>query len=115
MAKRSYPRPTHEQFMTYCRDFFDRAIKVLDEKGQDYQEDGKAFGDIFRIASEMDLPPSKVLYVHASKHLQAIRRYVKDGQLVGESCQSRLHDAANYMAMISMIYWLQENSPDDEQ
>lgn len=99
--------PSVESFLHNTEEFFRDAFAEMTRKSGDYQNDGKAFGDVFAVAEETNMRPIFILYIHMCKHLTAIRRFVNGNDLKSEDIQGRLIDAANYCAMMSQLIKLE--------
>lgn len=84
-------------------DMLRKCIKTLETKGNDYTQGA---GDADRLKNfvdggeQFDLPPEKVLGVYLWKHLCAVMRYIKEGQVESEPIESRIMDVINYMLLL---------------
>ncbi len=84
-------------------EFFDECKAILISKGKDYNPTNIAFDDLNEAAKDIDRGPIQVLWVYMSKHISAIRSFVRKGNVASEPIRSRLMDAANYCAMMAVL------------
>ena len=64
---------------------------------------GDILDDFKAGAKELDITPVKYLLVHMSKHLRAIQRYCRTGNIMSEDINNRIKDARNYMALLKAL------------
>lgn len=88
---------TYEEYQAHVKKFLGEMQYVTAVKNRDYSAGtDDAMNSWYSIAERTNITPIQVWYVLLSKHVQAIERYVKIGQLSSESIHSRLIDLANY-------------------
>lgn len=81
-------------------------LKVLTVKGNDYTQ-GK--GNLDRLnnfttgAEALGLQPRQVLAVYLYKHLTAVLRYLKEGQVESEPIEGRIVDCINYFLLLGKL------------
>lgn len=81
-------------------------LKVLTVKGNDYTQ-GK--GNLDRLnnftsgATALGLQPRQVLAVYLYKHLTAVLRYLKEGQVESEPIEGRIVDCINYFLLLGKM------------
>lgn len=84
---------------------FVECFATLASKGGDYTQGehaNDALAHFREAAKEVDITMEKVWMVFFRKHLAAIFRYCKQGQVESEPIESRIIDAINYLA----LFWL---------
>lgn len=82
--------------------FLDECKDLMTQKGKDYNPT-LYFKEVCETADEVGISPVHVLWVLARKHIGAIIRYMKDGQVASEPIRERLKDLANYAALIAVM------------
>lgn len=84
-------------------EFFDECKTILISKGKDYNPTGIAFDDLNEVAKDIGRGPIQVLWVYISKHISAVRTFVRKGDVASEPIRSRLIDIANYCSMLAVL------------
>lgn len=89
----------------FARRFAD-CIDLIRAKNADYTQ-GTAKSDRIaafrRISKDIGVSMEKVWGVFFGKHLSAIQKYIKDGQLESEPIDGRIADAINYLVLLDAI------------
>jgi hypothetical protein len=84
-------------------EFFDECKAILISKGADYNPTGVAFDDLAEAAKDIGRGPIQVLWIYMSKHISAIRSFVRKGDVASEPIRGRLIDLSNYCAMLAVL------------
>ena len=105
---KEFPYRTGQNMRDGVKRIIEEALAEFDEKSRDYSAK-QAFGDVYAISKDLDIPPAKILYVHLSKHIAAIKRYIDSDILVSESFDSRCKDALIYFAMLAYMREIEDN------
>lgn len=79
-----------EELNEYCED-------LLASKGADYTAGGDRLDNFKQVAKDLGLTPLQVWAVYFRKHIIAIQKFVRSGELADEILQSRFADARNYL------------------
>ena len=103
---------THESFSNHVEDFFDRVTAEIEVKNADYASGSKnPFAAFDEAAAVLGLSREQVWAVFYMKHVQALVRYIKGGELLSEDIASRLTDLAAYVAIFSAM--VEDGKPTD--
>ncbi len=89
-------------------------FKLCDEKSKEYTIDSDdRHANFKRVGKNLGLPPEIILMVYASKHFDAICRFVKNGckEEGSEGIQGRIFDLQNYLDLL--ITLLKEDSSNE--
>lgn len=84
-------------------------LPILFKKGAEYAtEDGDVNGNFKQTAKETDLTTLQVWNSHFSKHLDAVRNYVRqdaigDEIVMAEPIEGRIVDAINYLLILRSL------------
>ncbi|MGD9712732.1 MAG: hypothetical protein AB7V46_11765 [Thermomicrobiales bacterium] len=85
---------------------FCECIEIIRKKNADYSQGEQKKDRIagFRaVARDLELPMRKVWGVFFSKHIQAIKKFLKDGFVESEPIDQRINDAINYLVLLGPI------------
>lgn len=75
--------------------------KIRETKGYDYTlGTGDANRNFKKVAEVLGLTPEQVLWVYVEKHLDAIRSFIKSGELKGEGIEAKILDVINYLGIL---------------
>lgn len=75
---------------------------MRDTKGKEYTDGLERFDNFNRLAAELDLPRLKVWQVYFTKHMDAIRSYIRTGQTHStEPIRGRIVDAITYLTLLA--------------
>jgi len=94
---------TPEQFTSEVATFFDQCMAIMRPKNQDYNPDKAVFLDLFQTAFDEGIQPDCVLRVLLQKHWTVIRGWTAGALVQSEHIESRLHDAANFIAFLQLM------------
>ena len=94
---------TSAEFVRVLEEFMGAQRSLLRAKGNDYQTNDDRLSNFKTVAELTGLTPTQVWSVFFMKHVTAIMKFVRSGELRDESIQSRLHDAANYAVLLDAI------------
>jgi hypothetical protein len=79
--------------------------KLTESKGEEYSRSDDQLANFKRGAEENDIPQEKVLMVYLSKHMDAIRSWVKNGVELSEPIEGRILDAILFLILLrAMVY-----------
>lgn len=88
---------THDEYRDHCDGFTAEMREVSHAKNLDYSAGtDDAMNDYYSAAGRAGITPAQAWFVLLCKHVHAVERYVKTGQLSSETIHSRLVDLANY-------------------
>jgi hypothetical protein len=107
---------THEEYERLVVEFTAEMTAVTMAKNSDYSAGtDDAMNDYYSAARRAGITPVQAWFVLLCKHVHAVERYVKTGQLSSETIHSRLIDLANY-AMLgdALTRDLQEKKAGDD-
>jgi hypothetical protein len=90
------------------RELFDRMVsqerELLMTKGVEYSGEGDSLGNFKRGAADVDLDPKKILWVYMSKHLDSIKYFIRNGDVISnETIEGRIADARNYLFLLACL------------
>lgn len=88
-------------FMDAVQKNIDELKRILESKGTAYSGDEDFFRNFKQIASETNTTPEKVWYVYFSKHLDALRTYLKGDYRDSEPISGRINDLINYLLLLN--------------
>ena len=83
---------------------------ILNAKGPGYTLEGLANDNFWREGAELGLRPEQTLAVHASKHENSIKNYIKNNGEVPdpEPIEMRIKDRINYLRILWSLFVEQE-------
>ena len=88
---------THDEYARHVAEFLEEMRAVTCAKNADYSAGtGDAMNDYKSASLRCGVTPVQAWAVLLMKHVHAVERYVKTGELSSESIHSRLVDLANY-------------------
>lgn len=91
---------THEDYAKHAKAFTSEMLAVTAAKNPDYSAGtDDAMNDYYSAAERVGITPTQAWFVLLCKHVHAVERYVKTGQLSSETIHSRLIDLANYAVL----------------
>jgi hypothetical protein len=76
---------------------------ILVKKGADYSVGDDRLSNFRMIAETTGLTMRQVWAVYVNKHLFAVMKWVREGQVESEPIHGRFVDVANYMALADAI------------
>jgi hypothetical protein len=86
-----------EAFKQHAQAFVAEMLAVMAAKNPDYSAGTPdALNDYYSAARRAGIAPRQAWFVLMTKHVHAIERYAKTGQLSSEGIHGRLIDLANY-------------------
>jgi hypothetical protein len=83
--------------------FFTDAQALMTSKQEDYAHNDNAFNDFEVIASIVGITREQAALCLAAKHIVALARWASEGKMSCDSPQQRLHDVANYAAIMAAM------------
>lgn len=103
-----------DRFQSLLKTTYDRMVELTATKGEEYAnntpigegitslqfnaEDQHA--NFKRLAEELGMTPEQVLSVYLTKHLDAIKSYLKHGRVFSEPIEGRIDDAILYLILL---------------
>jgi hypothetical protein len=69
-------------------------------KGIEYAGDVDRLSNFKRLGKELDMDPERVLWVYLTKHLDAIRSYLRANCTLSEPIEGRIDDAILYLILL---------------
>lgn len=98
------PSDTPSQFITDVEDHLDAVSAEIQRKNADYAGDNpNPFAAFDSVAAATGLTREQVWLVYYLKGIQAIAKYIRDGNLDSEGIDNRLIDAAAYPAILAAM------------
>ncbi len=99
-----------ELLATTCNTLFD----LTRTKGVEYANDADQLANFKRLAQQLDLHPTAVLFVYLQKHLDSIANYVRLAQHDGsytssEPISGRIDDAILYLVLLKALIECQKS------
>ena len=94
---------TSDDFQAVSMRLHDAAMDVFMEKNQDYAKVDDVLAAFRRQAESTGLSMRQVWSVHFTKQVEAVLTWSKNGELAGESLDSRLADVRNYLSFAKLI------------
>jgi hypothetical protein len=83
------------------RDCIEACDRILTTKGHDYtQGSPERLKNFYATGVDFDVPARKVLAIYWDKHINAIKTFLKHGQVESEPIDGRIHDAINYLLLL---------------
>lgn len=90
----------YDVFEIRVKEFANDLARMLIAKNQDYSDGTNALSG---FESSIGLKPAEVWHVYFAKHVKALERYVRAGQLVTEPLRGRAIDVAAYAFLLTLI------------
>ena len=109
MTDRLKSRPQLTRFPDIDAFLWD-CFETMEAKGHDYREgnDDDALHNFRTMGEDLDLPMEKIWFVYFSKHLKALKTYIKEGgQRESEPIEGRIKDMLVYLLLFYKM--VQEN------
>jgi hypothetical protein len=100
-----------QRFMALLREQLAALIHLTETKGEEYARDeDDQLANFKRQSDELGIgSQERVLMVFLNKHLDAIKNYIKEGQVLSEPIEGRIDDAILYLILLkAMIIEKQE-------
>jgi len=94
---------TPDAFIEFASEFYGNCVAIMQAKNSDYSPDDVTLGEVLETACDLHITVQQALGVHLRKHWSALVTHL-DGKrpLRSESVDNRLHDAANYLALVCL-------------
>jgi len=88
----------------FTREFFDKCVVIMYDKGRDYAPKDIAISEAWWTAAETNTTPELSIYNAMRKHWGAIQTGIRTGRpLEGDTLHNHLVDIANYAVMMDFI------------
>ena len=81
-------------------------------KGIEYAGEVDRLANFRRLGLELDLDPEHVLWVYLTKHLDAIRSYLRAHVVLSEPIEGRIDDAILYLILLKGLIQERSGVPD---
>jgi hypothetical protein len=99
-----------EQFQSIVADTFKVIDAISETKGREYADNLDRLDNFKRIGEQLGTRPEKILFVYLQKHLESIRRYVReiDSETqtpLSEPIEGRIDDAILYLILLKGFVW----------
>ena len=75
-------------------------VNLTASKGEEYSRDADQLANFKRLAVELDLEPEVVWAVYFTKHIDAIKSFVKTRKEFSEPIEGRIDDAILYLILL---------------
>lgn len=104
-----------EEFDAFVEDFRRKSTDLLVSKGREYTGSDDRLANFKRGAADTCSTPLQVAWIYASKHLDAIKTYIREEAAgrspnLSEPIQGRLHDAVNYFVLLAALIQEQDDA-----
>lgn len=91
---------TKNNFQMIISFVFHSIRKLTETKGEEYSRDEDQLANFKRMAIDAEMPMEKVWLLFFSKHMDAIKSWIKTGGTKSESIESRIDDAILYLILL---------------
>jgi hypothetical protein len=83
----------------------EKCFVLMSTKGKEYSLSGIDVNNNFkRLAAELDIAPSQVLWIFLKKHLDAILNFITHPDTpLSEPIEGRIADAVNYLLILASL------------
>ena len=93
---------TFSEFDEYQDELLEKVREVKNTKGREYAGTEDRFSNFNRLAADLDLDRLKICQVYLTKHLDAIKSYVRQKRIFStESVEDRIVDAITYLTLLA--------------
>lgn len=107
---------TFPEFDEFQKHLMQQVEEMRTTKGKEYANSEDRFANFKRLASELGMSPEQVLWVYLTKHLDAIRSYIRTQQTHStEPIQGRIVDAITYLTLLAGIIFEREQQNGQQQ
>ncbi len=95
-----------ERFQELLKQQFNTLADLTATKGIEYaRSDDDQLANFKRQATELGIEPRQVLAVFLNKHIDAVKSYIKTGQVLSEPVEGRIDDCLLYLILLkAMIF-----------
>lgn len=91
----------HETFQELLDEVHGQLRQLTATKGEEYKVgDDDQLANFNRLGAQLQLPREKILWVHLTKHMDAIQSYIRTGATKSETIESRIQDAVLYLILL---------------
>jgi hypothetical protein len=84
------------EFQQLMKEEFDRLLETNNTKGHDYAGEDDALRNFKVQAKAAGVTPEQVWSIFAGKHWEAVQTYVREGDVLSEPIEGRIHDLLLY-------------------
>ena len=77
-----------------------RMVNLTASKGEEYSRDADQLANFKRLAAELGLEPEVVWAVYFTKHIDAVKSFVKTRKEFSEPIEGRIDDAILYLILL---------------
>lgn len=93
-----------QRFLKLLQDQLVALQELTATKGEEYaRSEDDQLANFKRQAAELGLDPEKVLAIFLNKHLDAIKSFIKTGQVLSEPIHGRIDDAILYLILLKAM------------
>ena len=90
-------------FQKVLRDTHTNMLRLTASKGQEYSRDEDQLANFKRCAAECDITMQQAWSVLFTKHIDAIKFFIKNGRELSEPIEGRIDDAILYLILLKAI------------
>lgn len=88
------------QFRLMLDATYKNLVNLTASKGEEYSRDSDQLANFKRLATELGLEPEVIWAVYFTKHIDAIKSYVKTQKELSEPIGGRIDDAILYLVLL---------------
>lgn len=88
---------TRKKLEALVRSEAEAAAHLLAEKGLDYDHGNDVLARVRADAKDLGITPEQCVFAHMKKHIAALERWVRDGELDTQSPEERIRDVQSYL------------------
>lgn len=92
-----------DKMYAILRDTFDNLTVLSCTKGKEYAGSDDRLANFKRLGADLGMDPRAVLWVYLTKHLDAIRSYLRRGHVLSEPIEGRIDDAILYLVLLKCL------------
>lgn len=94
-----------DRFQQLLKDTNTEMVRLTSSKGEEYANNESSdtadqHANFKRLSSELGLTPEQVLSVYLTKHIDAIKSYLRTGREFSEPIEGRVDDAILYLILL---------------
>lgn len=79
---------------------FTEVRAINDSKGREYADDAEALANFYHRAEEYAVDPKVVCGIFLGKHVDAVKSFIRSGDVQSEPIESRVYDVILYSALL---------------
>lgn len=91
---------TRNEFQELMDRVYAKLKELNNTKGHDYAGDSDALANFKKHGADLGLTPEQIWGVYAGKHYDAIRTFIREGDVASEPIQGRIEDMLLYLFLL---------------